>query len=162
IDTHVTFTNLKCGSTDNRFAEFQKCRIKAVNRTHKYVDIYVRLHKVPVHNVAINLKLMRYDHGYKPFFIDLTFDACKFLKNQRNPVIIPFYEIYKNSSNMNHTCPYEHDLVVDRLWTGNLEMGFSKFLPMINGDYAVYSEWFNNNISRGFINVFLRLTGDKD
>lgn len=53
----------------------------------------------------MNLKVMRYDQGYKPFFVDITFDVCQFLKNQQNPIIKFFYEVYKDNSNVNHTCP---------------------------------------------------------
>jgi len=48
----VTFTNLKCGTKDRKFATFEKCYIKAVNRTHKYIDIHVNLLKVPVNNIT--------------------------------------------------------------------------------------------------------------
>ncbi|XP_043068623.1 uncharacterized protein [Drosophila bipectinata] len=135
IFSHVTFTNLKCGTNNRKVAEFEKCYIKAVNRTHKYVDVYVKLHK-PLDNMAMNLKLLRYDQGYKPFFIDMTFDCCQFLKNQQNPIIKFFYDVYKDNSNVNHTCPIDHDIIVDHVWTGNIESGISKYIPIINGDYS--------------------------
>lgn len=49
---------------------------------------------------------MRYDHGYKPFFIDVTIDGCSFMKNQRHPLVNLFYREIKDYTNMNHTCPY--------------------------------------------------------
>ncbi|XP_022215358.1 uncharacterized protein LOC111069559 isoform X2 [Drosophila obscura] len=102
---YVTFTNLKCDIMDKSFGDI-KCHIKAVNRTHKYIDLTAKLFKVPVENVTVNLKLMRYDHGYKPFFIDVTYDACKFMENQQNPFAKTFYDTFKRNSNVNHTCPY--------------------------------------------------------
>ncbi|XP_016990995.1 uncharacterized protein LOC108052946 [Drosophila rhopaloa] len=158
ILSHVTFTNLKCGSRDRNFMEFEKCDIKAVNRTHKYIDIYMNLFQKPVDNITVNVKLMRHDHGYKPFFVDLSFNACKFLKNQRQPVVKMFYDIYKNSSNINHTCPFDHDIILDHLWTGNLESDFSKYVPMMDGDYALFSEWSVNNIDRAFLNIYIRIS----
>lgn len=118
----MTFTNLKCGTYNRKVVEFQKCYIKAVNRTHKYVDVYMKVNQIPLDNITVskenidladqsksifqlNLKVMRYDQGYKPFFIDITFDGCRFLKNQKNPIIKFFYEVYKDNSNINHTCP---------------------------------------------------------
>jgi len=59
----------------------------------------------------MNLKLLRNDHGYKPFFFDLTFDVCKFLKNQKNAVVSLFYKPLKAASNINHTCPYDVSIV---------------------------------------------------
>ncbi|KAH8364489.1 hypothetical protein KR084_007306, partial [Drosophila pseudotakahashii] len=157
ILTHVTFTNLKCRTKDVKFASFEKCYIKAVNRTHKYIDVYLNLYEKNVDNVTV-MKLMRYDHGYKPFFVDITFDGCKFLKNQKQPIAKVFYAIYKNSSNINHTCPFNHDIIVDHLWTGNIEADGLKYIPMINGDYAVYTEWYAYNIFRAFINLYIRVT----
>nr|XP_036670350.1 uncharacterized protein LOC108007476 [Drosophila suzukii] len=158
IQAHVTFTNLKCGTKDRKFATFEKCYIKAVNRTHKYIDIHVNLLKVPVNNITIMAKFMRHDHGYKPFFIDITFDACRFLRNQQQPILKSFYEIYKNSSNINHTCPYNHDIIVDHFWTGNIETALMKYIPIINGDYAVFTEWSAYNIVRAFINIYIRIS----
>ncbi|XP_044570551.1 uncharacterized protein LOC6502792 isoform X1 [Drosophila ananassae] len=158
IFTHVSFTNLKCGSLDRRFTEFQRCYIKAFNRSHKYIDVHARLLQIPVKDVSINLKLMRYDHGYKPFFINVTFDACKFLKNQKHSIVKLFYNAFKDSSNLNHTCPYDHDLKLDHFWTGNIEADFTKYIPLINGDYSVDTLWYSNNIARSFVNIYLRLS----
>jgi len=120
----MTFTNLKCGTKDIRFTNFEKCYIKAVNRTHKYIDLHANLYQLPVDNVTVSLekryrktctlnflrlqvrvKLMRLDHGYKPFFVDITIDGCRFLKHQGNPILKLLYNTYKNSTNLNHTCP---------------------------------------------------------
>ncbi|KAH8295643.1 hypothetical protein KR018_001056, partial [Drosophila ironensis] len=155
---HLTFTNLKCGAIDKQFAEIKECYIKAVNRSHKYVNIHAKLLQIPVTNVTINLKVMRYDHGYKPFFVDITFDACRFLKNQKNPIVKVFYNIYKNSSNINHTCPFNHDFIVDHLWTGNIETDVTKYLPVISGDYSLDTKWYSGNVARAFCNVYVRIT----
>ncbi|KAH8295653.1 hypothetical protein KR018_001527, partial [Drosophila ironensis] len=157
--TNVTFTNLKCGVSDKRFGEFEKCYIKAVNRTHKYIDVYFRLHQPPIENVTINLATMRYNNGYKPFFVNITFDGCKFLKNQRNPILKYFFDLYKDRSNLNHSCPINHDIFLDHFWTGNIEEGFLKYIPVINGDFSVDTVIYSNNILRGFLNVYLRITG---
>ncbi|XP_046867855.1 uncharacterized protein LOC6646438 [Drosophila willistoni] len=160
IDAHVTFTNLKCNNLDKNFSDIKTCRIKAVNRTHKYIDIYVKMMQLPIDNVTINFKLMRFDgHGYKPHFFDLTYDACKFLRSQNsNPIIKAFYETYRQSSNLNHTCPYNHDLIVDKLWTGNLDAGFLAYLPSFSGDFAAYTSWYAYNLLRVTINFYLKIT----
>ncbi|XP_050741727.1 uncharacterized protein LOC108034426 [Drosophila biarmipes] len=158
IFSYVTFTNLKCGTKDIRFSRFEKCYIKAVNRTHKYIDLHVNLYQLPLDNLTVKVKLMRYDHGYKPFFIDITIDGCRFLKYQRNPVIKLLYATYKNNSNVNHTCPFNHDLIVDHLWTGNIDMDFMKHIPIMSGDYGLFTEWYSYNIVRAFVKIYLRIT----
>lgn len=51
---HVTFTNLKCTVLNKEFGEFTQCHIKAVNRTHKYINIYARLDLRPLDNVTVS------------------------------------------------------------------------------------------------------------
>ncbi|XP_037722621.1 uncharacterized protein LOC119555355 [Drosophila subpulchrella] len=160
IRTHVTFTNIKCASKDIKFSNFSKCYIKAVNRTHKYIDFHINIYQKMVDNVTVNVKFMRQDHGYKPFFVDVTIDGCKFLKNQRQPMAKMIFDVYKSSSNLNHTCPYNHDIIVDHLWTGNLEGDVLKYLPLKNGDYAIFSEWSAYNVVRAIINVYIRITNN--
>ncbi|KAH8339227.1 hypothetical protein KR074_007492, partial [Drosophila pseudoananassae] len=155
---HVTFTNLKCEMLDRKYGKFERCYIRAVNRTHKYIDVYAKMFKLPINNISMNIKIMRYDHGYKPFFINVSFDACKFLKNQKHPVVRLFYNAFRDSSNLNHTCPYDHDLKLDHFWTGNIEEQFTKYVPIINGDYSVDTLWYSNNILRSFINIYFRLS----
>ncbi|ALC43931.1 CG33912, partial [Drosophila busckii] len=49
----VTFTNLKCSFMDKSVAEFLYCRIKPVNRTHKYTEVYVKLYQLPINNASV-------------------------------------------------------------------------------------------------------------
>ncbi|XP_016964800.1 uncharacterized protein LOC108034427 [Drosophila biarmipes] len=158
ILSHVTFTNLKCATKDIKFANFSKCYIKAVNRTHKYMDLHVNLYQKNVDNVTVKVKLMRQDHGFKPFLVDVTIDACKFLKNQRQPMVKMLFDMYKRSSNLNHTCPYNHDIIVDHLWTGHLEGDVLKYIPLKYGDYAIFSEWSAYNTVRAIVNIYIRLS----
>ncbi|XP_020817016.1 uncharacterized protein LOC110190735 [Drosophila serrata] len=158
---HVSFTNLKCESHDKKFAQFETCHIKAVNRTHKYIDIYAKLKVVPVSKVELKLEPMRYDNGYNHFLLPMTFDLCKFLKNPTAKSMIILKEIYStfvNVSNMNHTCPYDHDIIVSKMFTGNLEKGFTSFLPIPHGDYAIFSKWYTRNILRATVNIYLQIT----
>lgn len=70
----------------------------------------------------MRIQMMRNDHGYKPFFINITFDACKYLLNLRHPVVNLFYTTLKQHSNMNHTCPYD---------VSNLTIGVININPLI-------------------------------
>ncbi|XP_044570550.1 uncharacterized protein LOC123257092 [Drosophila ananassae] len=157
---HVTFTNLKCEMFDRKFGKFEKCYIRAVNRTHKYIDIYTKLYKLPIDNVTIELEPMHYNNGYKSFLLGMKVDACKYLSNPRHPSLFLLRELHatiENVSNMNHTCPFDHDIKVEKMWTGNLEKGFLKFLPIPNGDYAIFGKWFTYNIPRANVNVYFKI-----
>ncbi|KAH8257480.1 hypothetical protein KR038_010482, partial [Drosophila bunnanda] len=158
---HVSFTNLKCESHDMKYSQFETCQIKAVNRTHKYIDIYVKLKVVPVEKVIIKIEPMRYDNGYNPFLLGMTFDMCKYLKNPtaRSMVILrEVHATFLNASNMNHTCPYDHDVVISKWFSGNLEKGFIRYLPIPLGDYAIFTRWYTHNILRATVNVYFKIT----
>ncbi|KAM8710955.1 hypothetical protein ACLKA7_017568 [Drosophila subpalustris] len=155
---HVTFTNLKCNMKNKTLGEYQHCYIKAVNRTHKYVTIHGSSSVKNVNNITMNIKVMRYDHGYKPFFFNLTFDACKFLKNQKNEFINLFYNPLRKISNLNHTCPYNEGVIVEKLWSGNLEHNFLKYLPIPSGDYAILSTIYFYNYEFTSIHIYMKLT----
>ncbi|XP_030386204.1 uncharacterized protein LOC115633020 [Scaptodrosophila lebanonensis] len=147
-----------CNSTDNSFCEFKDCYIKAVNRTDKFMTLYIKLYQTPVDNVTANIKLMRNNNGFKPFFLDVTIDACRFLVNQKNKIIREFYfKLYKKYSNMNHTCPYDHDLLFPQLWTRYLEDTLEGFVPLVGGEYALYTTWYSKNIKRASVNIYFSI-----
>ncbi|KAH8408421.1 hypothetical protein KR215_005313, partial [Drosophila sulfurigaster] len=155
---HVTFTNLKCGYKNKSIGQFHHCHIKAVNRTHKYVSLYGRHNMRNINNATMNIKVLRFNHGYKPFFFDITFDACKYMKTQNDPIVNLFFNSFKHASNLNHTCPFNHDIIVDKLWTGNHEVDFLKYLPVPNGDYMLPFTVYSNNLELITIQVFVHLT----
>ncbi|XP_016964798.1 uncharacterized protein LOC108034424 [Drosophila biarmipes] len=155
---HVTFTNLNCSSYDLDFLSFPTCHIKAVNRTHKYINIYVKIYKLPIVHSWVNVKFKRFDNGYKPFFFDLSYDGCKFLRKQDNILARTFYRTFQGSSNINHTCPYNHDIIVDKLFTGNLEKEFGRFIPIPNGAYALYTEWSTHNVPRASVKIYIKIS----
>ncbi|XP_037722619.1 uncharacterized protein LOC119555354 [Drosophila subpulchrella] len=155
---YVTFTNLNCSSYNLDYLSFPTCQIKAVNRTHKYINIYAKIYKFPVTESWINVKFRRFDNGYKPFFLDLSYDGCKFMKKQDNIIAQAFYRTFQRSSNMNHTCPYNHDIIIDKLYTGNLEKEFGRFIPIPNGAYALYTEWRINNVLRASVKFYLKIS----
>ncbi|KAH8408242.1 hypothetical protein KR215_000952, partial [Drosophila sulfurigaster] len=158
IMAHVTFTNLKCISSNLSLVEFQHCRIKAVNRTHKYITIHLQNHMKNINAAMLNIKVLRFNHGYKPFFFNLNFDPCLYLKNPNNPVIHLFLKAVRQSSNLNHSCPYDHDIIVDKLWTGNHETDFLKYLPVPNGEYVVIFTASISNYELISVHTFLQVT----
>lgn len=45
---------MKCEMIDRTFGNFEMCRIKAVNRTHKYIDINLKLYILPINNIMVS------------------------------------------------------------------------------------------------------------
>ncbi|EDX10654.1 GD14604 [Drosophila simulans] len=148
---HVTFTNLNCSSYNLDFMSFPTCRIKAVNRTHKYISIYAKINQLPIVDARVSFGQI------KPFLFDLSYDGCQFMKNQKNMFVKTFYKTFQRNTNMNHTCPYDHDIIVDKLFTGNLEEEFGRYIVIPNGDYAIYTDWATNKVARASVKIYLRI-----
>ncbi|KAI8119160.1 hypothetical protein CVS40_9454 [Lucilia cuprina] len=87
--------------------------------------------------MSINLKLIkRGDVTAKPIY-QYRVDLCEFLRNKRrNPVAEIFYNMFgfTKYSNMNHSCPYDHDLILDRC---RLDTKLLNLLSMAQGEYTI-------------------------
>nr|XP_043067391.1 uncharacterized protein LOC108119898 [Drosophila bipectinata] len=158
ISAKIEFTNMKCTSFDKDFSDFEYCYIKSINRTYKYISLKVKLYKVPITNITVNFSFMKRTNGYKPFLYNITADACKFLKNPKsNPVLIYMYGLFKTYSNMNHTCPYDHDVILEKLYTDFINNQFTKILPFPEGDYLFQTHWMAYGILRATVKVYVTL-----
>nr|XP_044251830.1 LOW QUALITY PROTEIN: uncharacterized protein LOC108065046 [Drosophila takahashii] len=159
VNSLIEFTNIKCASVDKDFSDFEYCRLKSVNRTYKYFSLKVILFKTPITSVKVNLGLYKLGNGYKPFLYNITVDACKFLKNQKsNPVALYFYNWFKIYSNMNHSCPYNHDLVVEQVSTEYINYQMTNILPFPEGKYMVKMNWIAYDINRAVFKIYYILS----
>jgi len=48
------------------------------------------------------------------------------------------------------------EFIVDKLWSGNLETDFLKYLPIPNGDYALFTTIFYYNIEMFTVQFYLK------
>ncbi|XP_041675843.1 uncharacterized protein LOC121530567 [Drosophila eugracilis] len=132
----VEFTNIVCEAIDKDFVKFEYCRLKSVNRTYKYFTVRANLLQIPVTEAKVNAGLYKRLSTYKPFFYNVTIDGCKFFKNVKlYPVASSVYDFFKDVSNLNHTCPYDHDIIVNKLTADNFNHRFSNVLDFPTGDY---------------------------
>ncbi|XP_061386036.1 uncharacterized protein LOC133320959 [Musca vetustissima] len=112
------FTKLECFEYDKPFATIPKCYLKALSRYRTALNVHVALHQVPVNNVSFNGAFyQKSNNGYRPLMYNNTVDFCSFYKNPNRFVFwkIIFFNIIAPSSNINHTCPYNHDIIVKNL-----------------------------------------------
>ncbi|XP_016985335.1 uncharacterized protein LOC108048902 [Drosophila rhopaloa] len=155
----VEFKNIKCESTDKEFCTFDYCHLKSVNRTYKYFSLRVKLLKVPITKAKVNGALYQRLNGYKPFMYNVTVDACKFFKNQKsNPVASYFYDFFKGFSNINHSCPFNHDLVLDKLTAESVNHRLTNILPFPKGEYMVNMNWIAYDIIRAVFKIYFILS----
>ncbi|KAH8293960.1 hypothetical protein KR054_007015, partial [Drosophila jambulina] len=136
------FTNLFCNSLDKKFVEFEYCHIKAINRTYKYVSGKLKVYKMPLTKLMVNVGLWKRFNGYKPFLYNITLEVCSFLRNPKsNPVAKFLYDIQRSYSNMNHSCPLNHDVILDKLPVDFINDQITRVLPFPEGDYLVKIHW---------------------
>ncbi|KQS43573.1 uncharacterized protein LOC6543825 [Drosophila erecta] len=155
----VEFTNAQCESLDKDFALFESCFLKSVNRSYKYLSLKVKLLKLPITKVKVRIGLYKRVNGYLPFLYNMTVDACRFLKSSNpNPIALYFYTFFKDYSNMNHTCPYNHDIVVDKMPYHNINNMVTKILPFPEGNYMLELHWIAYDICRAITKFYWALT----
>ncbi|XP_017065644.1 uncharacterized protein LOC108104212 [Drosophila eugracilis] len=157
ITSKFEYTNIKCNCTDPSFCIMEHCYIKSINRTYKYISIKAKLLQAPV--TKLNFALYKRLNGYLPFLYNITVDSCRFLKNTKSNLIADFfYSLLRPYSNLNHTCPYDHDLIIDKLPTSFLNNQLTHILPLPEGQYMLRTNWIAYDILRGKIDFYGNLS----
>ncbi|XP_020811031.1 uncharacterized protein LOC110186265 [Drosophila serrata] len=155
ISSKFEFTNVECISLDKRFDDFEYCFLKSVNRTYKYLSLKVNLFKTPITKVKFNGVLFKRFNGYRPFMYNFTLDACRFLNNTKsNPLANYFFDFLKSHSNMNHTCPFDHDLILEKITVDFINNQITKVLPFPEGAYMLETHWIAYDIDRAVVKIY--------
>ncbi|XP_005190284.4 uncharacterized protein LOC101891550 [Musca domestica] len=114
--------------------------------------------QLPVNNISINLSLFKKLNGYRPFLYNFSVDMCKFFKNPKKyPFVQLYHHIIVNESNINHTCPYNHDLIVKDVF---LHESKFKNLPLPRGEYRFDLKVSAYNDLKGEIKAYIDISSD--
>ncbi|XP_050332807.1 uncharacterized protein LOC126760997 [Bactrocera neohumeralis] len=145
VDAFTKLTNIDCKAFDKPFADFKSCRLHVPKRGEIALSLHVRLFQIPVNNVSVNLAFFKKASGYRPFLYNVSVDFCSFMANKKRfPFLNIFHGVLKKDSNINHTCPYNHDIIVKNLVLRDEMFGR---LPVPAGEYlfklmvGAYNEW---------------------
>ncbi|EDV96531.1 uncharacterized protein LOC6557456 [Drosophila grimshawi] len=115
-----------------------------------------KLYRRPVDNIFLNVELFRKTNGYRSFLLNQSLDFCYYM---RNPKAYVFFHSFHNSfvavSNFNHTCPYNHDIII-KGWS--YKKGSMIELPMPNGDYMIYLKLSVSKVWRAEIKLYVTRT----
>ncbi|TMW50105.1 hypothetical protein DOY81_004826 [Sarcophaga bullata] len=135
----IKFTKLECRVADKEFVEFENCHLKAIGRDKVTLNVKANLLKKP-----LSAQLFRKSADFRPFLYNDTFDYCAFMRNSNRYM---FWKTVAQEltrfSNLNHTCPYDHDIIVkDMILDQNilLNMPFPSNDYMIQLKFRVYGE----------------------
>jgi len=101
----VKMTNFFCESYNKSWVLIHYCRLKAYSRNK--TSLYINATFIePANNIFVHMKMMKKASGYKPFLFDYNFDACEFMRRRNQPVAKIIWNLIKDVSTVNHTCPY--------------------------------------------------------
>ncbi|XP_029405639.2 uncharacterized protein LOC115066083 [Bactrocera dorsalis] len=158
IFAYIKFINLKCVTYDKPFADFRQCNLKALSRNAVALSLHVRLFQVPVNNVSVNLDVYKKANGYRPFMFNITADFCQFLKNKKR---IPFGKLLMDTveaySNINHTCPFDNDIIVRDMVLKPEQM---QLLPVPMGEYMLRISVAAYNDYKATIKAYIQVMED--
>ncbi|CAD7006277.1 unnamed protein product [Ceratitis capitata] len=144
LANHISFNNIQCQSNDEKYFQFSQCDLKLQKRGYNELNIYGKLLKT-ADNITVKAELFRKTNGYTPFIYKFTLDFCDLKRfPQRQPVMSMFFKYLERNSNLNHTCPYDHDIILKNFVMPDDVL---KLLPYPKGDYmvqlgfAAYNQW---------------------
>ncbi|KAH8313264.1 hypothetical protein KR067_003246, partial [Drosophila pandora] len=99
------FTNLVCDVLDPSWVEVNKCRLKAIQREKTTLNFNGTLLKT-INKLKVHVQIFKKANGWNPWLYNITLDACRFIRNPYVPVVTLVFNLFKDNSNLNHSCPY--------------------------------------------------------
>ncbi|XP_017067972.1 uncharacterized protein LOC108105763 [Drosophila eugracilis] len=145
-------TNVVCESYNKSWVVFHYCRLKAYsrNKTSLHINMTVLW---PTNNITLKMKILKKASGYKPFLFDYTFDACEFMRRRNQPVAKIIWNLIKDVSTVNHTCPYGYQALSD--------FHIIRIpLPWPTGDYLLLGDWLFYNKPQMGVKIYFNFVED--
>ncbi|XP_062134592.1 uncharacterized protein LOC133844553 [Drosophila sulfurigaster albostrigata] len=148
------FTNIKCNVLNPSYCAFEKCHLKMLGRGIVGLNMRFKLLKGVLNN-AKSVFFAKFN-GYRPFMFNMTFDFCKFMQKSNTELSFQkiVFDALAKQSNINHTCPFLKELVVDNFV---FKEDIFKFLPLPAGEYQLQFIAGTDNIWMSTLSVYALL-----
>ncbi|KAH8293039.1 hypothetical protein KR054_010554 [Drosophila jambulina] len=131
------FSNFVCESYNQSWFQFHECRLKAVSREKVVLNVNgTILHSV--NNIETEGKMFKRASGFKPWVMASRVDACRFMRKNYDPVAKLIFGLFKEFTNINHTCPYVGSQIVKGFYLRPELL----LLPFPSGEYMLSLRWF--------------------
>ncbi|KAH8354378.1 hypothetical protein KR084_009449 [Drosophila pseudotakahashii] len=154
-DALFKFTNIKCTCYEKSFCELRRCELKILGRGIVGLYLHAQANQLPINTSTCVLTLFRRFNGYRPFLYNVTVDICSFLKNRkRYPFFNLVYDGIRNFSNINHSCPYNHDIIVNQMV---LNDNMIVKVPVPSGFYKLKFNLKTDGVWRGEVEVHVEV-----
>ncbi|XP_034480072.1 uncharacterized protein LOC117785915 [Drosophila innubila] len=148
-------TNAVCESYNESWFVIHQCRLRAVNRVKITFNFNgIVLH--PANNISVNGQIFKKANGYKPWVLKASIDVCRFLKKTYNPFAILVFNLFKEFTNFNHSCPFMGPQIVDGFY---LRPELLR-LPFPSGEYLFEITWLFDKKPQFATNVYFVFTED--
>lgn len=111
-------TNIVCESRNKSWVLIDNCQLSTTHSNQRLLNIALTvLH--PTNSVTLRIQVLKKTITYKPWLLDVTVDGCRFMRYKNNKVTKAFWDLIKDFSTVNHSCPY---MVVDWITILNLQL----------------------------------------
>ncbi|XP_016972337.2 uncharacterized protein LOC108039761 [Drosophila rhopaloa] len=146
-------TNAVCKSLNESWVVFHYCRLKAYSRNKTSLHLNATFLE-PTNNVFVRIRVMKKANGYKPFLVDVTINGCQFLRKNNNPIFKIIYNMIKDVSTANHTCPFVGLQTISDFHVLKIPV------PLPTGDYLLLMDCIFYDKMQFITNVYLTYVED--
>ncbi|XP_017484829.1 PREDICTED: uncharacterized protein LOC108373446 isoform X2 [Rhagoletis zephyria] len=152
--------SMECKSLDLKFSRVAQCKLKALRPdvTEVTMEAILLQKSKPLDNITIWATVRRRGVQVGKPLLEFRVDLCAFMRNTRRNLLAELaYKIlgFEKWSNINHTCPYKHDLLVNKYPFDGKRMG--RFVPLQEGRYSLVGKWFFYDILRIILTVHFQV-----
>ncbi|XP_053964110.1 uncharacterized protein LOC128867044 [Anastrepha ludens] len=150
----VKLLQITCNSKESQYLSFTQCKLE-----HKRGDVYevtvaITLHQGPINNVTLIGSIVKSGYESRQPMLEYKIDCCAFFRNKRRSFSAKLaYDIMglERYSNMNHSCPYDRDLLVDHYPFNGRRVG--RMTPFGSGIFTFSTKWYLYNILRAVVDI---------
>lgn len=135
-------TNVHCGSYNKTWIRINQCRLKAINR-HRTVFNFNATFLYPTKSITVHYQMFKRENGYRPWLVNTQIDGCRFLRKPYDALGILLFNIYRNFTNNNHTCPLQVSLCGI-----HLSIYYNININIIKGDMIVRNMYLTTDVMR--------------
>ncbi|XP_017016488.1 uncharacterized protein [Drosophila kikkawai] len=130
------FTNFVCMSYNESWFKVHQCRLKAISRENVILNMNgTILHAV--NTIHLQYIMLKKANGFKPWLVDSRMDVCRFLRSNYDPTFKIIFNLFKDFTNANHTCPYSGPVIVKGFYLRPELL----ILPFPTGEYMLSLRW---------------------
>lgn len=101
----IKLTNVVCETFNKTWITFHECRLRAISRQKTVLNINATF-IYPANDIVVDFQTLKKANGYKPWLFNFSINACRFIEKPYNPAVMIVFKMFREFSNINHSCPY--------------------------------------------------------